>query len=296
MKNELFHKTAGWMKRNTRPLEYARWAYLFEGGSKEKVIDNLSAFQNSDGGFAHGLEPDSMLPESNAIDTWAACQILMEVDAYGDDPIVRAAMDYLMQSYDRGNALWKTVVPEHNNYPHAPWWHYSEDAQENWMYNPTVELASYLIHWCEADSEAYELGLEVMERATIHLLNSSEMDFHEVNNFQKAYEITGDAPKEVRVKLNELIEDSMDTDPKSWGKSYKPLSLNMIFSKEDELYGKYEDLIEKNVRYLKETVNSEGVWDITWEWGQYMEDYYVARQQWKGILAVGNYKNLKKFD
>ena len=73
MKNELFHKTAGWMKRNARPLEYARWAYLFEGGSKEKVIDNLSAFQNSDGGFAHGLEPDSMLPESNAIDTWAAC-------------------------------------------------------------------------------------------------------------------------------------------------------------------------------------------------------------------------------
>ena len=220
----------------------------------------------------------------------------MEVDAYGDEPIVRAAMDYLMQSYDRGNALWKTVVPEHNNYPHAPWWHYSEDAQENWMYNPTVELASYLIHWSEADSEAYELGLEVMENATIHLLNSSEMDFHEVNNFQKAYEITGDAPKEVRAKLNELIEDSMDTDPKSWGKSYKPLPLNMIFSKEDELYGKYEDLIEKNVRYLKETVNSEGVWDIAWEWGQYMEDYYVARQQWKGILAVGNWKALREFE
>lgn len=116
-----------------------------------------------------------------------------------------------------------------------------------------------------------------------------------MNNFQKVYEITGDAPKEVRSKLNELIEASIDTDPESWGKSYKPLPLNMIFSKEDELYGKYEDLIEKNVRYLKETVNSEGVWDITWEWGQYMEDYYVARQQWKGVLAVGNWKMLNEF-
>lgn len=51
------------------------------------------------------------------------------------------------------------------------------------MYNPTVELAAYLLHWSEADTGPYDFGLEVMENATIHLLNSSEMDLHEVNNF-----------------------------------------------------------------------------------------------------------------
>ena len=76
-----------------------------------------------------------------------------------------------------------------------------------------------------------------------------------------------------------MIEASIDTDPDSWGKSYKALPLDMIFSKEDELYEKYEELVEENVQYLKEAVNSEGVWDITWEWGQYEEYYHVARQQ-----------------
>jgi|SRR5699024_1353072 len=295
MDNERFRKTANWMKRNARPLECTRWAYLFENGPREDVIEKLSAFQNDDGGFGHGLEPDSMLPDSNAIDTWTACQILMETGADREEQIVKSAVEYLMRSYDHDKELWKTVIPEHNDYPRAPWWSYTEEAQDNWMYNPSVELAAYLIHWSEEDSEPYNLGLEVMENATIHLLNCSEMDFHEVNNFQKAYDITGDEPREVRAKLNELIEASIDTDHESWGKSYKALPLDMISSKDDGLYEKYEELIEKNVQYLRETVNSEGVWDIAWEWGQYEEDYHVAKHQWKGILTLSNWKTLREF-
>lgn len=296
MDQEMFRKTASWVKRNARPLECSRWAYFFENGTVENVVQNLSAFQNSDGGFGHGLEPDSILPDSNAIDTWTACRILMEVEADSDEPMVHSLMDYLMQSYDQEKGLWKTVIPEHNNHPRAPWWSYTEDAQDNWMFNPSVELAAYLIHWSEEDSEAYNLGLEVMERATIYLMNSAEMDFHEVNNFQQAYEITVDAPEKVRIKLNELIEASIDTVPESWGNSYKALPLDMISSKDEELYEEYEALIERNVQYLKEAVNSEGVWNITWEWGQYEEAYHIAKQQWKGILAVGNWKTLKEFD
>src|SRR5699024_8891825 len=155
MKKEMFRKTSDWMKRNARPLKYARWAYLFENGSREDVIQKLSAFQNDNGGFGHGLEPDSMLPDLNAIDTWTACQILMEVEAGGEEQIVKSTVEYLMQSYDHAKGLWKTVVPEHNNHPHAPWWSYSEDAQESWMYNPSVELAAYLIHWSEEESDPY---------------------------------------------------------------------------------------------------------------------------------------------
>lgn len=117
MNNEIFRKTASWVKRNARPLEYARWAYLFEEGPREDVIQKLSAFQNDDDGFGHGLEPDSMLPDSNAVDTWTACRILMEVEAGSEEPIVKSVVEYLMQSYDCDMGLWKTVVPEHNNHP-----------------------------------------------------------------------------------------------------------------------------------------------------------------------------------
>src|SRR5699024_7230948 len=164
MDQEMFGKTAGWMKRNARPLECARWEYLLEEGPKEAVMQKQSAFQQNDGGFGHSLEPDSMLPESNSIDTWTACQMQMEVEADSDELIVQTAMDDLMQSYDREKGLWKTVIPEHNNHPRAPWWSYTEEAQDNWMYNPSVELAAYLIHWSEEESDSYNLGLEVMER------------------------------------------------------------------------------------------------------------------------------------
>ena len=41
-----------------RPLEIACYNYHFEKGSANGVLKELSAFQNHDGGFGHGLEPD----------------------------------------------------------------------------------------------------------------------------------------------------------------------------------------------------------------------------------------------
>ena len=38
--------------KNSRPLDMARWNYLFENGSKEEVINILKNYQNDDGGFA----------------------------------------------------------------------------------------------------------------------------------------------------------------------------------------------------------------------------------------------------
>ena len=47
---------------NARPLDFARWRFLFENGSRENVLDILSEYQNEDGGFGGGLEPDCLNP------------------------------------------------------------------------------------------------------------------------------------------------------------------------------------------------------------------------------------------
>ena len=44
--------------RNARPLDLARWQYLFEDGGRENVLNILASYQNEDGGFGHALEPD----------------------------------------------------------------------------------------------------------------------------------------------------------------------------------------------------------------------------------------------
>lgn len=75
-----FEKAKGFIKRNARPIDFVRWQYHFENGSKEAVLDILSFYQNEDGGFGHALENDCWNPNSTPIHTWAATEILREID------------------------------------------------------------------------------------------------------------------------------------------------------------------------------------------------------------------------
>ena len=51
-----------WLRRYGRPLELALWEYHLGGGSKERVIQYLSAFQNEDGDLDTGWRPISGCP------------------------------------------------------------------------------------------------------------------------------------------------------------------------------------------------------------------------------------------
>ena len=66
--------------KNARPLDMARWNYLFENGSKEDVINILKTYQNTDGGFANALEPDCWNINSTPLQTWAATRIIKEIN------------------------------------------------------------------------------------------------------------------------------------------------------------------------------------------------------------------------
>ncbi|GAK05957.1 hypothetical protein JCM19037_4500 [Geomicrobium sp. JCM 19037] len=291
-------ETKSWIKRNARPLEHARWQYLFEGRSSASVLECLTAFQNEDGGFGHGLEPDVWLPNSSAIATWSAGQILLEVEATRNEPVVQRMLTYLMNAYDESIGLWRTVIREFNDYAHAPWWTYSEEAQQFWMYNPSVELAAFLIYWGEQGGQEARLGWRVIEKATDRILSCTEMDFHEINNFQNMLNVVGDdweRGKDVKAKLHELVHEVMNKEPDTWEQSYSPTPLQLITSPEDELYPTYEELVEENLRFLKRQIQPSGVWDIPWEWEGDALNFAVAKEHWKGIRAVNHIKTLRTF-
>ena len=54
--NMNINKAKEFIYKNARPLDCARWQYLFENGSRENVLNFLAAYQNEDGGFGHALE------------------------------------------------------------------------------------------------------------------------------------------------------------------------------------------------------------------------------------------------
>ena len=67
MDNGVFTKARKWICLNARPIDRARFAYLFENGSREAVLSALAEYQNEDGGFGHALEADCFNPNSGTI-------------------------------------------------------------------------------------------------------------------------------------------------------------------------------------------------------------------------------------
>ncbi|MGM0524448.1 MAG: hypothetical protein ACQER2_10445 [Bacillota bacterium] len=290
-------KISQWMKRHARPLEYARWRYLFEAGEKEAVRDCLHAYQNEDGGFGHGLEPDYTMPHSSAIQTWAACRIIYELNLPKEDPIVEGVVQYLIHSFDEKTGMYQTVVPEMNDYPHARHWHYEDGVQANWGYNPTVELAAYLKLW-SVDACSEIIVNQILTGAIEHLLTVETMNFHELNNYQQLLVLLkGQLLKEkaLHKKVMELKEAAFSKDPSTFGQTYQGLPMDVIESKQDVLYPKYKDLIQDHCDYLSESVTEDGIWDITWEWGRDDDAFLLAKKYWQGILAIKHVQYLQRF-
>ncbi|MDG5789075.1 hypothetical protein QA612_16580 [Evansella sp. AB-P1] len=301
-----YKKTSNWIKRNSRPLEEARWDYLFEGGSDDRVINLLSSFQNKDGGFGHGIEPDFWSPYSSPMATWTAGQVLMEVKANPNITLIEAMIAYLVKTNDSETGMWPSVLPENNHHPHAPWWHWEEGVQKFWMFNPSVELGAFLIHWSKKESEASQIGWNTIRKAIERLMHTEEMDKHEINNYQQClriihpqidifYKKTNYKWTEVSSKVHSLVERCMNKDSSSWSEDYEPMPLDFITGPNDELSNKYSDLVERNLQFYIDQMSGDGIWDISWSWGSYQNDFSVARQQWKGILAVNRYKTFQAF-
>ncbi|MCM3705200.1 MULTISPECIES: hypothetical protein [Cytobacillus] len=301
-----FESAKEFINSKARELERSRFEFLFENGSKENVLRHLITYQNEDGGFGHGIEPDFWLPHSSPMATWAAGQILMEIGADKNEPMIRSMISYLVNTIDIETGMWDSVLPENNEFPHAPWWHWHEGVQENWMFNPSVELAAFLVHWSTEQSNAAEIGWNTIAKAVNHIMNKSEMDKHEINNYQqlikiiKPHESIFDNKiqyplKSVSEQILMLAEKCVDKDISTWSEGYKPLPLDFIDNPYHPLCETFGSLIEENLNMYIKQMSDEGIWDISWSWGSYPEEFEIARRYWKGIIAVNRYKQLKAF-
>ena len=152
--------------KNSRPLDMARWNYLFEDGSKEDVIKVLKTYQNDDGGFANALEPDCWNINSTPLQTWVATQIIKEINL--DDknhPIIKGILDYLSSKDEFDGHRWHglNTVVTNDNYPHAPWWSYKQ--KQELTYNPTASLIGFILKYAEKDTAIYRSACELSKEA-----------------------------------------------------------------------------------------------------------------------------------
>ncbi|MFW9999580.1 MAG: hypothetical protein ACFE9Q_06855 [Candidatus Hodarchaeota archaeon] len=118
-KNQL-KKIQEFIFKNGRLLERKLFSYFFKNGNKEEVIKALVAYQNSDGGFGNGIEPDLLCPDSTAIGAETALYFLDILEISNSDIVTNIAKWVINSQNSEG---YINHPPKNlEEYPYQPWW------------------------------------------------------------------------------------------------------------------------------------------------------------------------------
>lgn len=116
-----FARARQFVYRHGDVLTRRRFAYHFEHGSQEAVLDALACYQNDDGGFGNGLELDLLCPASSGICTEVAFGYLVELKV-GEGDIVDRGIHWVVSNQTANGDLPHPPKDVVKQYPHGAWW------------------------------------------------------------------------------------------------------------------------------------------------------------------------------
>jgi len=76
LSGKAFDRAGNFITNSARSLERALFDYHFGSGSGLDVLIKLKKFQNEEGGFGQGIEPDLRMPVSSPFSISVALQVL----------------------------------------------------------------------------------------------------------------------------------------------------------------------------------------------------------------------------
>ena len=286
-----FEKAKSFIQSKARKLEIARFELEFEKGSKENVLQQLLRYQNEDGGFGNGLEPDFRCKESSALATSIGLNYLSKAGIDEKNEVVQKAVKYLLTTFNKERMGWQIVPREVESAPRAIWWNYSED----WAWgNPTAEIIGLLHHYKGLVPADF---LRDLTKYAIDYVNDlTEYENHELLCILKfAKELPVEEYGLISNKLVEMVKANVTVDPDKWD-SYCLLPIQVVNSPRSDFYELFSDSIPANLDYLVEKQTTDGCWEPTWAWGQFEEEWETAKVEWSGCLTLDYLKVLKAFD
>ncbi|MBR3768632.1 MAG: hypothetical protein IKL10_10410 [Clostridia bacterium] len=276
---------------NARPLDLAVYKYFFENESNQAVIDELSKFQNADGGFGHALEPDFFNPNSSPIATNDAIITLCRANALDSaSDIVKGIVSYLEShdSFDEEKKRWLFAIDSNKDYPHAIWWEKKGDGINK--FNPSVSLASFMVCYGNR-TPLYE---EIIKEA-IEYLKYGEISGDDVNCYLLAYELLTSSSIDDIVNLNafkdllsKAIKSCICKDISKYGVEYVPMP-SVIFTGEytEFITPEIIPLINAEKDILGKLQMEDGGFDITWKWyTPYPDEYEQAKNWWRPRVTI----------
>ena len=298
-----FEKARAFIYRNARPLDLARWQYHFENGSSEAVLRALSFYQNEDGGFGHGIEPDFLNPNSTPIATWAATEIISEIGLVDrSHPIIQGILRYLESGadFDAERQQWLNTVPTNNDHPHAIWWECNGVGEPS--YNPTAALAAFILRYAEQGSTLHKLGCDIAVQAVEWLL--SQEPFEE-NHITACFISLYDALEHTDVqlvdmsafgsRLRALVTRCICQDREKWGVEYVTLPSDMFLSRDSIFYADNAEIAEYELEHICISQKPDGSYTVPWQWWTDYKEFDISENYWRSIIAIKKMRYLKGF-
>lgn len=271
---EDYQRIRSWVYRNARPLDFTRWQFYFENGSKEAFLSVLAEYQNEDGGFAHALEPDCWNPNSSPYMTnWWSASELKELDVDKNHPIIQGILKYLDSGVHFNNG-WTWSIPSNNDYPHAPWLSYNESGNIEWDTSVTTRLVGFILVYADKESQLYNKA--------VHLANTLIERF---NTFQDDafFAMIGYRELLTCIELANL-EQQFNCD-----------SLRKRLVKEedkDEIEKELDQLVEKLKK--KDVFNTGSLYFVDGD--KYIKECAITQIWWKADGLISDLKRLKDND
>ena len=272
--------------RNARLLERRLFAFHFDGGAAEPVVRALAAYQNPDGGFGGGLEPDKRDPGSQPQDAQFALETLDAVGAL-DSILALRLCDWLETvTTEEGGVPY--ALPSLNDFPHAPWWAVKE-AQPPAGLNPTAAIAGLLLKgrvrhpWVERATDYCWRAIEA----------STTREFHDLMPMIEFLQHAPDRPRAERAlaRIAEVVTAPgvVALDPAAEGYVQKPLDwAPMPGSFCRQLFS--DAVLSEHRAALAARQGEDGAWAISWP-----PISPGVALEWGGVVTIKALRTLKAY-
>jgi len=304
LSREAFNKAREFLTTQARPLDRALFEVRFEGVSAERLVNELAAFRNKDGGFGHALEPDLRTPTSSALATGMGLRLLREVNCPESHPLVRSAVQFLLLTVDQQSRVWRVAPQDANAYPHAPWWHdeYGSlaDTFDDFQIIPRAEIVGLLHEY--ANLVPGDWLREITEH-TVSAIETLDTSAFGGGGDSLAYALhlaqTESLPQRFKARLLPRLRSVTDAivsrDPQEWG-NYCVTPLKIAPSPNSPVADLIGDAVQAHLDYQIAHQTPEGTWEPTWTWGDfYPEVWPQAKLEWRGHLTVETLTTLQRF-
>ena len=256
MNDDGFRRARDFVYANARLLDRRRFGARFEAADPAGVVSAVLAHRNADGGFAHGLEPDTRTPHSQPLDTWIGLELLQESGMAPDDAVVTSACDWLASVAPDGGL--PTLLPTIVGYPRASHWQEADEYEPSLL--PTADLTAVLLRW----GVAHPWVERASEWCHAHLAKETPSGAHEIRS---GLTFLAESPDDlVADRLAAALPTAQwyrgDADDPEYGVT--PLSIAP--TPDSRWRSLFDDaLIEAHLDRLERDQQPDGGWEVTWQ-------------------------------